>query len=97
MKITEIKAVPQEVELREPFTVAFATYTHIPILLVRIMTDTGLVGDGEVNPMELITSESIASELAALPALQAVLVGTDPLAIEQHTAPWPASSLATPP
>ncbi|KRK72967.1 mandelate racemase/muconate lactonizing enzyme family protein [Lacticaseibacillus nasuensis] len=82
MKITEIKAVPQEVELREPFTVAFATYTHIPILLVRIMTDTGLVGDGEVNPMELITSESIASELAALPALQAVLVGTDPLAIE---------------
>ncbi|WP_179394077.1 mandelate racemase/muconate lactonizing enzyme family protein [Lacticaseibacillus absianus] len=83
MQITTVTAHQMTLQLRQPATVTFATFSTIPSLLVRVETDTGLVGYGEANPVEQVTGETCATERAALAVLAPVLVGQDPLAIER--------------
>ncbi|WP_125702534.1 mandelate racemase/muconate lactonizing enzyme family protein [Lacticaseibacillus daqingensis] len=82
MQIKTLTVHRMMLHLRQPATVTFATFDAVPSLLVRLETDTGLVGYGEANPVEQVTGETVASSIAALATLRPVLVGTDPLSIE---------------
>lgn len=81
MQITRMSAQIIHMNLKEPLVVAFGTLTAIPMMLVRVETDTGLTGYGEVNPLALVTGESIDTEQAAFPLVEAALRGANPLAI----------------
>ena len=51
-------------------------------MLVRIRTDSGLVGIGEACPFPPITGETQATNIAAAKAIRDMLIGKDPLAID---------------
>ncbi|KRM87889.1 mandelate racemase/muconate lactonizing enzyme family protein [Lacticaseibacillus thailandensis] len=83
MKITQVESFKQSVTLRHPFKISFATIYELQTIIVKVTTDTGVVGFGEASPFEPVTGESIATELVALDALGAALVGVDPRALER--------------
>ncbi|MCA1668830.1 MAG: hypothetical protein LC793_15830 [Thermomicrobia bacterium] len=66
MKITGIASYAVRLPLIAPFIIAYGTYSHVESVLVRLTTDTGLVGWGEATPDPYVTGESWASTDALL-------------------------------
>lgn len=87
MKITKIESFKQAVTLHHPFKIAFATIDELQTIIVKVTTDTGLVGYGEASPFEPVTGESIETEMVMLTTFAEQLVGMEPRSIEQiHSA-----------
>lgn len=86
MKITEITGKTVSVQLTKPFKVTFGEIRAMESLILKITTDTGLVGYGEACPFELVTGENIATEKLALADFRPILIGQDPRDIEQRHA-----------
>lgn len=87
MKITGIEAIPFEIPLRRPFTFASGTAAVADHVLVRVVTDDGIVGQAEAPPRPYTYGESQTSIVAALrdwfsPALS----GVDPFCRERISA-----------
>lgn len=59
MKIETIQVFRRPITLHEPFKVAFTTLYKLETLIIKITTDTGLIGYGETNPLEQVTGESM--------------------------------------
>ena len=66
MKITGIECYAVRLPLISPFIISYGTYSHVESVLVRLTTDTGLVGWGEATPDPYVTGESWASTHAML-------------------------------
>lgn len=66
MKIREIRSWTEYIELTRPYTIAFNTTGAVSIVVVRLETDSGLVGLGAATPVETITGESLTACEAAL-------------------------------
>ncbi|WP_155287786.1 mandelate racemase/muconate lactonizing enzyme family protein [Lacticaseibacillus zhaodongensis] len=82
MQITKIETFKQAVTLKKPFTVSFATLQELETIIVKVTTDSGIVGYGEAAPFEPVTAESIATELPVLQLFAEKLKGADPCSIE---------------
>lgn len=82
MKITKIESFREDVRLNEPFKISFRTVEAVQTLIVKVTTDSGLVGFGEASPFEQVTDESVDSEAWALHLFGNLLQGEDPLQIE---------------
>ncbi|QBE49707.1 mandelate racemase/muconate lactonizing enzyme family protein [Leucobacter triazinivorans] len=68
-----------EVPLKVPFIVSYARYDVMPSVILRLRTDTGLVGYGEAVPDEHVTGENVDGVVAALAThLLPALRDTDP-------------------
>ena len=83
MKITDIKFEKAKIKLREPITVAFATIEYAETIIVKVITDDGIIGYGEAAPFAPVTGESLDSTVAILSEMKNLLIGQDPLAIEE--------------
>lgn len=66
MKITGIACYAVRLPLITPFIIAYGTYSHVESVLVRLTTDSGLVGWGEATPDPYVTGESWAGTDALL-------------------------------
>lgn len=84
MKITEIEIYAIHLPLYEPFVISYATFDYMPSIIVKITTDSGLVGYGEGVADEHVTGESLESTYAILKnTIAPKLIGENPKNIER--------------
>jgi L-alanine-DL-glutamate epimerase-like enolase superfamily enzyme len=82
LKITDVEIYLFDIPLTSPFRIAIGEMSAANDLLVRIKTDQGLVGLGEACPFPPITGETQATNAAAAASIRDMIVGKDPLAID---------------
>jgi L-Ala-D/L-Glu epimerase len=84
MKIAEIEIYAIHLPLYEPFVISYATYDYMPSIIVKITTDTGLIGYGEGVADEHVTGESWKGTFAILrDTLAPKLIGENPMNMER--------------
>jgi L-alanine-DL-glutamate epimerase-like enolase superfamily enzyme len=66
LKITRVEAWPVEMELREPYTIAYETVSKTANVFFRIETNAGISGLGCAAPDEVVTRETPSSVRNAL-------------------------------
>jgi L-alanine-DL-glutamate epimerase-like enolase superfamily enzyme len=82
MKVKEIEIFHYDLPLIEPFTISIGTMYAANDVLVRIHTDSGIVGLGEACPFTPITGDTQETSIAAARDIRTLVLGKDPLAIE---------------
>lgn len=84
MKIVAIEVFATELPLVRPFIVAYDAFHKLPSIIVKMTTDTGLVGYGEGMPDPHVTGETFSSTYEMLVKDIAPLVlGANPFDIEK--------------
>lgn len=84
MKIIKATVHAVRFPLREPFIVSYATYPDMPAVILRLETDTGLVGYGEAVTDEHVTGEYFLSAYEILKHLLVpAVIGENPFDIER--------------
>ncbi|MEM6673772.1 MAG: dipeptide epimerase [Planctomycetota bacterium] len=86
MRIKEIHLHALTVPLKEPFVISFGPITHARNVVVRVLTDAGLIGTGEASPFPTLVGETQETALAIGENLGSLWIGEDPLAIEARMA-----------
>ncbi|GAA0990929.1 mandelate racemase/muconate lactonizing enzyme family protein [Subtercola frigoramans] len=80
MIIDRIEAIPYSIPMAKPLHFASGSVTKIDHVLLRMTTDTGIVGVADVPPRPYTYGETQASVIGLLTTLFAdALIGTDPL------------------
>ena len=78
MKITDIQVGTISLPLARPFKTALRTVESVNDIVVRVITDTGLVGYGEAPPTAVITGDTTGSILCAIQDfIRPALIGMD--------------------
>jgi L-alanine-DL-glutamate epimerase-like enolase superfamily enzyme len=86
MRIKTIEFRKLHIKLTGTFKVAFGEINYLDNVLVKITTDDGITGYGEAAPLVFVTGETAESVFAILEMLRPVLIGLNPLAVDQiHT------------
>ncbi len=80
MKIISAEAIPIELQLKEPFTIANETVEVADNIFLRMMTDTDIVGWGCSTP-DTVTSETKGTVLNNFEAAKRLIIGSDPTRI----------------
>lgn len=84
MKIKEIEIFAIDLPLIEPFIISYARLDTMPSIIVKITTDTGLIGYGEGVADEHVTGESRESTFQILQStLAPQLLGENPMNMER--------------
>lgn len=86
MKISAIKLALLNVEMHHAIKTPIGVIAAARNVVVKIETDSGLYGWGETSPMSAITSDTQESSYALGQDLACLLVGKDPLAMEDNLA-----------
>ena len=81
MKIHSIESIPVRIPLTTPVKMAGVVVREAENVLVRVTTDTGLIGWGEAASAPNMTGEMVAGIDAAVRYLATSLTGKDPSAI----------------
>jgi L-alanine-DL-glutamate epimerase-like enolase superfamily enzyme len=74
-KIIDATADPLDLELEAPFEIALGTRHEAKNLLVRVETETGVVGYGEGSPLPPVTGETQSGAVATADEAAELLVG----------------------
>ena len=82
MKIKSIEPIAISLPMLKPVIMAGEEVRRADNVLVRIETDSGLIGWGEAASAPLMTSETIESIVSAVHFLNTTLLGRDPADIE---------------
>jgi L-Ala-D/L-Glu epimerase len=82
LKITDVEIFLFDIPLTSPFRIAIGEMTAANDLLVRVHTDQGVTGLGEACPFPPISGETQATNAAAAKAIRDMIVGKDPLAVD---------------
>lgn len=84
MKITKIEIFAIQLPLIQPFIISYERYDSMPSIIVKLTTDTGIVGYGESVFDEHITGETWDSTYALLRTkLAPAIIGENPLHMER--------------
>lgn len=84
MNITEIEIKAIQLPLIDPFVISYAAYDTMPSIIVKVTTDTGLVGYGEGVADEHVTGESLDSTFHVLKStLAPIILGENPVNMER--------------
>jgi L-alanine-DL-glutamate epimerase-like enolase superfamily enzyme len=76
--ISSIDIFAVRLPLREPFVIAYATYTDMPTVIVRVRSRDGAVGWGEATPDPNVTGETCSGTVETLRRdLAPALIGRD--------------------
>ncbi len=86
MKIAGIEIYKYDVPLKSPFRISLGAVSAANDVLIRIRTDSGLIGIGEACPFPPITGETQDTNLSMARSLREMFIGKDPLAIESLVA-----------
>ena len=82
MRIRDMECWAVDLQLAEPYTIAYETVSSATNVFLRIETNSGLIGYGCAAPDLVVTGETPESVVEALGDLaEPVLRGTDPLRI----------------
>ena len=84
MKITAIDLYKLEVPFHHPLKVSIGEVAGANNIVIKIHTDSELVGWGEASPCAYITGDSQASNYQTAQQLAVLIKGKDPLAIEER-------------
>lgn len=82
LKIKDVEIYYFDIKLTEPFTISLGTIYSSNAVLIRILTDSGIVGIGESCPFQPITGETQQTNIDVAQNIREMLKGKDPLAIE---------------
>lgn len=82
LKISGVEIYLFDIPLKSPFRISIGEVNAANDLLVRVRTDQGVTGVGEACPFPPITGETQATNAAAAKAIRDMIVGKDPLAID---------------
>jgi L-Ala-D/L-Glu epimerase len=66
MKITACEVWEESLELKEPYTISYETYTAAHIVFLRIETDKGISAYGAASPDEHVTGETTGTIIKTL-------------------------------
>jgi len=83
MGIQQIEVYPVTLAYKEPFRIAPGTSTKSHNVVVKILTDYGVVGWGESSPSKRVTGETAETVIKTLDKIAPKLIGHCPLRIEQ--------------
>jgi L-alanine-DL-glutamate epimerase-like enolase superfamily enzyme len=78
MKITRVEAIPLKLPLKKPMLMGGRRYEWAETVLVRLETTGRLAGWGEAPVAPILSGETVASILAAIPILAEQIIGSDP-------------------
>jgi len=84
MKILSVEVYKADIPLVAPFRIALGETTVANNVLIKIHTDERLYGVGEASPFTPIVGETQATDLAAARDLAKLLIGKNPLDIENR-------------
>lgn len=76
MKITRVEPIAVSLPMRQPIKMAGVELTAADNVLVRLETDTGVVGWGEAASAPSMTGETVESMVAAVRYLKPLLIGS---------------------
>ena len=86
LTITAVETIPLRIPFRHALTESVGRYEEITPVLVKVHTDTGITGIGEVESYPLFEREGVEPQAGVLAILQShfipLLVGTDPFHVE---------------
>ncbi|MDN7244725.1 mandelate racemase/muconate lactonizing enzyme family protein [Planococcus shenhongbingii] len=83
MKIVKAQIYAVEFPLKEPFIISYATYPNMPAVIVKLETDTGIIGYGEAVPDEHVTGEQVTGTYEILKnVLVPQIINQNPFDIE---------------
>jgi o-succinylbenzoate synthase len=82
--IERIEVYPVTLAYKEPFRIAPGASTESKNVIVKIVTDYGVVGWGESSPSERVTGETAGTVIKTLDKIAPKLIGMCPLRIEQN-------------
>ncbi len=83
MSIQQIETYSVKLRYHEPFRIAPSTSFESNNVVVKIITDSEIMGIGESSPSKRVTHETPQTVLEALDKIAPHLIGMDPLRIEQ--------------
>jgi L-alanine-DL-glutamate epimerase-like enolase superfamily enzyme len=86
LRITSVDIYKADIELIEPFRIAIMEIVAAQSVFIKINTDQGIYGFGEANPTWGITGETQEINLSGAVDLAKLLIGKDPLNIEERNA-----------
>lgn len=86
MEIDHIDIYKLNIAFQHPLKVAIGTIDGAENVVIKITTDTGLIGWGEASPVAYITGDSQESNYVIARQLALLIKGKDPLAIESRMA-----------
>lgn len=86
MKITEITPIAVSLPMTRPLKMAGVVFDHSDNVVLRVATDSGLVGWGEASASPTMTGETIESMLAAVRYLTPHFIGRDPSEFAENLA-----------
>lgn len=84
LKITRIEIYKADIPFHEPFKIAIMEILSAQSIFVKIFTNKDIYGMGEANSYWGITGETQSINLAAAADLAKLLIGKDPLNIEER-------------
>ncbi|WP_431809299.1 mandelate racemase/muconate lactonizing enzyme family protein [Brevibacillus agri] len=83
MKIVSVELFATQLPLIRPFIVAYDEFRELPSIIVKLTTDTGLVGYGEGMPDPHVTGETFHSTYEMLAKdIAPLVIGKNPFHIE---------------
>ena len=86
MNIDSVTIYKLNVPYLKPLKVSIGTFECAQNVVVKITTDTGLEGCGEASPCAYITGDTQATNYQTAQSLAQLIVGKNPLALEQRMA-----------
>lgn len=81
MHITDIQFETVTFQFEKPIKVAFGTLSDMDSLVVKVLTDEGLVGYGEAAPLPFVTGDDLETAALVGKQLREKLLGMEPRAI----------------
>ncbi len=88
MKINEVEHFRLDMELTVPYTIAYETVTHATNIILKLITDTGIIGWGCAAPDAIVTGETPENVITTIDSVIIdMLVGQSPFQIARiiHT------------
>lgn len=82
--ISKIEIFKLNISRSTPFRIALGTWTHVENILIRIHSSDGIYGLGEGSPIPYLVGETQATDFEAAKALARLLIGKNPLEIEER-------------
>jgi len=82
--IQQIETYSVKLSYKEPFRIAPGASTESHNIVVKIVTDYGVVGWGESSPAQRVTGETVETVITTLDRIAPKLIGMCPLRIEQN-------------
>lgn len=82
LRIRDVEIYYWDIPFKEPLTIALGTITETNGVLIRVLTDAGIVGLGESCPFAPVTGDTQQTNIDVARDLRESLKGKDPLAIE---------------